>query len=459
MTDRRGPGGPRTCDVLVVGAGPAGIAAALTAAGRGLAVRVVDKAGFPRDKTCGDGLTAGALRRLEALGLDLRRLAGWSPVDETVVVAPSGRRVHLPLPAGPGHWSVVVPRRALDSALVDLARERGVTVEERTSLVAVDRQDPVDPRAAGGADGADAAVAGELESDGRRSAFRARFVIAADGHWSATRRLVASPTAERRDPGEGGIGDGGEWAAFRQYWRGVADPRLWVIFDSGLIPGYAWVFPLPGGRANVGFGLPRRPGLDGKALARIWRELPDLPSVRAALGPAAEPDGPTRAWPIPSGYDPSRLADGRVLYAGDAAAVVDPMTGEGVAQALETGVLAATAVADASGDPAVAYSTAVERALGADLRFSRLLQRALAHRRGAEWSLRIVDLNDWTRRNFARWMWEDYPRGLVLTPGRWRGATLRGRGAYPDIDGTGAAASRPPAPPGTRIPDGSQGPA
>jgi len=193
------------------------------------------------------------------------------------------------------------------------------------------------------------------------------------------------------------------------------------------------VFPLPGGRANVGFGVLRRPGLDGKALAAISRELADRPSVRAALGPSAQPDGPARAWPIPSAYHPSGLAHGRVLFVGDAASVVDPMTGEGVAQALETGALAAGAVADGSPDPAAAYPAAVDGSLGADLRFSRLLQRVLAHPRGAEWSLRTVDLNAWTRRNFARWMWEDYPRALILTPRRWRGSTLRGPGAYATV--------------------------
>ncbi len=419
-------------DVLVVGAGPAGVAAALGAADRGLRVRLVDRAAFPRDKTCGDGLTAGALRRLEALGLDLGRLPGWSPGAETVVVSPGGRHIHLPLPEGPGHWSVVVPRIELDAALVHLARARGVVVEERTALAAIDDAGapaPTPARSRSNAGGGDA-VTGELEHDGRRVPFRAGWVVAADGHYSPTRRLVTAASGPMEAPGAasvvattpgggrralrarcGGRGDrtAGEWAAFRRYWRGVADRRLWVLFDADLLPGYAWIFPLPDGRANVGFGVPRQAGLDGKALARIWRELPDRPGIRAVLGASAEPDGPTRAWPIASAYDRARLACGRVLFVGDAAAVADPMTGEGVAQALETGTLASAAIADGSADPAVAYAEAVDRSLGADVRFSRALSWVLARRRGAECSLRAVDLNDWTRRNFARWMWEDYP--------------------------------------------------
>ena len=100
------------------------------------------------------------------------------------------------------------------------------------------------------------------------------------------------------------------------------------------------------------------------------------------LGPAAEADEPYRAWPIPTDYSPDALVDagGRVLYAGDAARVVDPMTGEGIAQALETGMLAATAVADAGGVPEAVgarYRHRVERDLGRDLRFAALLQRVL----------------------------------------------------------------------------------
>ena len=85
-------------DVLVVGAGPAGSAAAFTAARRGLDVLVVDKATFPRDKTCGDGLTTGALRILETLGFPLGALPSYTSVRETVIVSPSGRQVHLNFP-------------------------------------------------------------------------------------------------------------------------------------------------------------------------------------------------------------------------------------------------------------------------------------------------------------------------------------------------------------------------
>jgi flavin-dependent dehydrogenase len=139
-----------------------------------------------------------------------------------------------------------------------------------------------------------------------------------------------------------------------------------------------------------------------------------------------------RAWPIPTRYDPDRLANGRVLFVGDAAGVVDPLTGEGIAQAIESGGLAAEAVAGGS-DPAVVaarYRRSVSRALGRDLRFASMLQHLLRTPLGARAAIAAAGLTPWTRRNFARWMFEDYPRALLGTPDRWRRGAFSAPGAY-----------------------------
>ena len=140
-----------------------------------------------------------------------------------------------------------------------------------------------------------------------------------------------------------------------------------------------------------------------------------------------------RAWPIPADYDRSRLTHGRALFVGDAANVVDPMTGEGIAQAIETGMLAARAVAASPDDTDAVvdrYRVDVDRALGADLRFAALLQHILRHPIGARAAIATAALTPWTRRNFARWMFEDYPRALVLTPRRWHRGMFVSAGAY-----------------------------
>jgi len=405
-------------DVLVVGAGPAGAAAACEAHRLGLDVIAVDKARFPRDKTCGDGLTTGALRHFEALGVDVRALPSYASVRETVIVSPSGREVVLPLPDD-GEYAAAVMRHELHAALVGAAQRRGVRIREGLGARDVALGDD------------DVAVTFD---DG--TAIRARWVIAADGHYSPVRRML---TGNERS-------DLGTWHAFRQYFQGVDDDRMWVIFDGDLLPGYAWVFPLGEGRANVGFGVLRESGKrrapSGKRIAAQWRDVIAHPKLRAIIGTDATPDGPARAWPIPAAFDPARLAHGRVLFAGDAAHVVDPMTGEGIAQAIDSGLLAARAIHDGATVPAVEarYRQTVERALGADLRFARQLQQLLRTPLGARAAIRAAGLTPWTRQNFARWMFEDYPRAVVLTPRRWHRDVFRGHGAYraralPTLDG------------------------
>jgi flavin-dependent dehydrogenase len=118
---------------------------------------------------------------------------------------------------------------------------------------------------------------------------------------------------------------------------------------------------------------------------------------------------------------------GRVLFAGDSAGVVDPMTGEGIAQAIETGMLAADAIATRRD-----YADLVHRAIGRDLRFAGALQRLLSSSFGARATVRAVDLTPWTRHNFARWMWEDYPRALLGTPDRWKRGVFCAPGAWRD---------------------------
>jgi geranylgeranyl reductase family protein len=392
-------------DLVVAGAGPAGAAAALTAARHGLSVVCIDRARFPRDKTCGDGLTTQALRILEALGLTHRDLAtaGYFPVRECVVVSPSGREAHLPLPTDGDHAGVVA-RAGLDAALLALLPDAGVDLREGATLEEL----------AISADGVKVRCAGDVTIE-------ARHLVAADGHWSTVRRQL-HPDEPR---------DLGTWHAARQYFDGVDDERLWVLFEQDLLPGYAWVFPMPGGGANVGFGV-LRAGRHGRELKELWADVIARPRLRAVLGRNAHARDTVRAWPIPTAYSPARLTDGPVLYAGDAAAVVDPLTGEGIAQALESGVAAAGAIAEGGDSDTVAsrYRDHVDRALGRDLRFAHRLQRILASPRGARASIKAADWSDWTRRSFARWLFEGYPRAVVLTPDRWHRRRFTAPGAF-----------------------------
>jgi menaquinone-9 beta-reductase len=405
-------------DVAVVGGGPAGAAAAITLARSGRRVVVVDKARFPRDKTCGDGLTTDAVRRLEALGLDPSDVASWQPVGAVTVRSPSGRTIDLPLPNGGTKVYAAVARRVdLDVALLDVARRAGAEV--------------LDGCGCSGATAAGDHVA--LDLAGERT-LHARYAIGADGMWSPLRKYL----------GAGSPGYLGEWHAFRQYFTDVgveASGRLVVWFEPDLLPGYAWSFPLPGNRANVGFGIQRDGSRRVQDMARLWPELLARPHVRGVLGAAARPEAAHRAWPIPARVDHVGLAAGRALFVGDAAAATDPMTGEGIAQALLTGVLAAEAVMAAGphrpAEAADRYRRAVRRELFADHRLARTLSTVLRSPVRTRGAIRAAGINDWTRRSFARWLMEDYPRAVVLTPRRW----LRRPPSAPVSD----ASARPPA--------------
>ncbi|MGH9011580.1 MAG: NAD(P)/FAD-dependent oxidoreductase, partial [Acidimicrobiia bacterium] len=320
-------------------------------------------------------------------------------------------------------YAAVAPRSTLDAALLDVAARRGAEIRQGAALQSLRTNGAgVEARLGAAAPQTETGptpTGPEAPADGET--LTARYVVAADGMYSTVRRLIGVEGPHL-----------GEWHAFRQYFTGVADRRLWVFFEPDLLPGYAWVFPVAGGRANVGFGLPRRPGESVRPMAGQWRDLLERPSLREVLGDA-EPEGHHRAWPIPADLGRAPLSAGRVLFTGDAAGATDPMTGEGIAQALVTGILAVEAIVGGGTDPAAVgrrYDAAVQHHLVRDLRLAAALGRILASKRGARGAVHAAGLTPWTRRNFVRWMFEDYPRALILTPSRWHRGAFSGPGAY-----------------------------
>jgi geranylgeranyl reductase family protein len=319
-------------DVLIVGAGPAGSAAATFLARDGLDVVVVDRATFPRDKICGDGLTPRAVGVLKTLGLETWiRDMGFLPLREYRCVSSRGETITTAVPSlnGRPDCAYVIPRRELDLRLVETARAAGAVVREGTHALHVERL--------AGA-GAVVTVRNPGEAIAR---LRARVLLAADGSRSSFSRMT--PSSGRSDPSAIGL---------RAYMEGVdaVEGALHFFLDRQLLPGYGWIFP--GGRegapANVGV-IVRAAALRHRrqSLRDLFEEFLSPGSLAWSHLRHARVLSRPSASPLKMDFPKGRRRDGAVLFVGDAAGLINPLSGEGIGYALESGQAAAQAIARA----------------------------------------------------------------------------------------------------------------
>jgi geranylgeranyl reductase family protein len=311
-----------THDVAVVGAGPAGSAAAYFLARRGLDVLLLDKARFPRDKTCGDGVSPRALAVLDRMGLLPELLVRGVRSSVVRLFSPDGRSVEAEVPPHPGlaDYTLVIPRFVLD----DLIRQRAVAAGARFAgdvhVQGVRR------------DGRAMEVIGQ---GGRR--YRARLAILATG---ASVSLLQAAGVLTRLPAM--------MVAARAYYENLRglDGKITFHFDGVPLPGYGWVFPVSPTCANVGAGYfkAERRGrvLPASPRAALDRFL-TVPHLREMLD-GAEQAGPVKGFPLRVDFATAPTIGDGLLLVGEACGLVNPFTGEGIDYALESAEIAAAYV-------------------------------------------------------------------------------------------------------------------
>ncbi|MBL8353189.1 MAG: geranylgeranyl reductase family protein [Burkholderiaceae bacterium] len=322
---------PSTCDVLVVGAGPAGSACAQWLAREGRQVLLVDQHDFPRDKVCGDGLIPDAHHALQRLGVYGEVMAQAQPAAHVGCVGPRGGRVDV---AG---RLAVLPRRQLDDILKRAAERAGARFCAPWRFEA--------PLLDGEGDAA-RVVGARLKSPALGLIeVRARWVVLATG--AVPKALLAAGLCERRTPS--GI-------ALRGYVHLPGMVRrvraLDVVWHKQLRKGYGWIFPCPGDVYNIGVGLAHSHGkqVDGRATMEDVNLREMLAAFARIYAPAGElmADGRVlgefKGAPLRCSLEGARYSRPGLLVTGEAAGSTYAFTGEGIGKAMETGILAAEAL-------------------------------------------------------------------------------------------------------------------
>jgi len=372
-------------DVIIVGGGPGGSATAAYMAMDGAKVLLLEKAVYPRDKTCGDAVGGKSLKHVEELGVKTAlEQTNHFRVDGIIFGAPNGKEVRISLPEDEvenREAGYSLPRKQFDTVLFSNANEKvlkaGGAVIQNFAVKEVHIEG-----------GVVTGISGLHEKNSYH--FKAPLTIGAGGYNCPVARTVVDhhdePMVDKKH----------YCAAYREYWTGVEGCEDWqgaieIHFIDGVVPGYFWIFPVGNGVVNVGIGMviaemdKRKTKLRG---LQDWviNEDPKF-SKRFANAKMVEKSG--KGWQLPFGsprkkapsFQPRRAAMAGAMCVGDAASLVDPFTGEGIGNALLSAKLAST-VYDREkhsegfpSDSAIEYQNMLWGELSAELTNSYKLQR------------------------------------------------------------------------------------
>ncbi|MCV7177574.1 NAD(P)/FAD-dependent oxidoreductase [Mycolicibacterium sphagni] len=349
-------------DVAIAGGGPAGAAAAWQAVQTGARVVVLDKADFPRDKPCGDGLTPRAVSLVQKMGL-ADEITKFHRVDGVTIFSPSQWELSFPRRPGMPNHGYCIARRDLDTLLLEHARSAGAEVRQSAEV-------------AGPVVDEDGRVAGLTLKSGER--VLADAVIAADGAYSPVKRALKLTS---RYNGYSAIAIRAEMQANRPDSDSLAI-HLKLAFQKDQLPGYGWVFPMGGGRINVGLGYVNTykrwqqinaTQLLGEFVASLppeW-ELPAINELHKAKA--------VQGWRLPMGFTAWPPWRPGVLFAGDALGAARPASGAGISKALQSGLAAGecavAALVNGGPDDFTNYQQRITSIWGREYRQGRLFHR------------------------------------------------------------------------------------
>jgi len=382
-------------DVLVVGGGPSGAACAYWLAEAGHDVTLIERKHYPREKTCGDGLTPRSVHQLEQMGLadelsHHHRFVGLRSIA-------FGRTIEMQWPTVPGmpNYGYVITRADLDELVARRAEKAGARVLEGHEAL-----EPVVDRGL-----VRGAVVRDKDS-GVVSDLTARYVVVADGANSRFGRALG--TSRNRDYPLG--------MAIRGYFESPRHDEPWIeshldIRDKAgnVLPGYGWIFPVGDGRVNVGIGLLSTFN-QWKAVntTHLMEAFVDYAPRSWGLSPESA-CGPPTGGRLPMGLSVGPHAGPTYLVVGDAGGAINPFNGEGIAYAYETGRMAAEAVDEAirTGDglALAAYGDRLQAEYGLYYKVARAFVRIIGHpelmRALVSTGMRSQTLMEWVLRIMA----------------------------------------------------------
>ena len=323
------PSPPSSCDVLVVGAGPAGSACAQQLARAGFAVVLADQYEFPRDKVCGDGLIPDAHTAFGRLGVHQQVMRAAQRASHVSCIAPRGGRIDVP-----GRLAVL-PRAELD----DILRRAAMAAGAKWLAPARFEAPLTDGTRVYGA---------RLKLGDELHEILAQWVVLATG--AVPQALMAAEMCERRAPSA---------VALRGYVRNPAMvgriTALEMLWHKQLAKGYGWIFPCPDGVFNIGVGLmhSHSAGRDGREamaddgnLRHMFDRFCEIYPPAAELVKGGEKLGPLKGAPLRCSLEGARFSRPGLLVTGEAAGSTYAFSGEGIGKAMETGILAAETIAE-----------------------------------------------------------------------------------------------------------------